>query len=105
MQVTLNTHNNTAFTAHGERNLRQIMNKLYKAAYSTEISEHSPDIIQLTSKMNDGNEVSGIAYFEYGQYRGLSFPYEMAHYRREFCQKLFDKYNMTVTKGKYRKQS
>lgn len=105
MLVQFSPYNNKpAFQAHGARNLRQVMNRLYKSAYSNELYEHKPDIIQISSKMSDGIDITGVAYFENGQYKGLSFPYEHAHYRREFCQKIFDKYNQSITKGKYSKK-
>ena len=102
MQISLNTHS-PYFTSHGARNINQMMEKLYKSAYQNELIEHSPDIIEISARMRDGNEVSALACFERGLYTGLSFPYENAHYRKEFIKIILDKYNQSVTKGKFRK--
>ena len=103
MQVTLNTHKHTTFTAHGARNINQMMERLYKSAYQNELFEHCPDVIEISARMSDGKEVSALACFNGGIYTGLSFPYETAHYRKEFSKAILNRYNQSVTKGKYRK--
>lgn len=103
MQVTLNTHKNPYFGGHGARNINQMMERLYKKAYQNELAEHTPDVIQISAKMKDGNDVSALACFNRGIFTGLSFPYETAHYRKEFSKTILDKYNQAVTKGKFRK--
>lgn len=85
---------------HGARNIYEVMNKLYQTAYKSELYKHEPDIIQISSKMDDGTEISAIADFEKGKCVGISFPYEFAKYRYEFNKKILDKYNNIITKGK-----
>ena len=96
--------NNTPnFQGHGAKTLGDVMNRLYR---ETRMSGYSPeygDVIQLTSKMKNGVEVSAQAHFAGGQFIGLSFPKKFAKYREQFCNKLFATYNNAVTKGKGRK--
>lgn len=105
MKVQLNTQ--TSFTGNhakrGARSIGQLMNKLYESAYKNELYGHSPDIIQISSKMKDGTDVSAVASFVRGKFIDLSFPYEWAHYRSEFCKKILYKYNTVLTKGKCNK--
>ena len=103
MQVQLNTQYKPMFQGHGARDINQVMNKLYKTAYANNSFGHIPDVFQVTSRMKDGVEVSGLACFDNGRFTGISFPYELAHYRKEFCKTIIEKYNKVVTKGKYRK--
>ena len=102
MKVQLNT--TQSFGAHGARNIGQVMTKLYKSAYQGEIYPHCPDIIQVTTRMKDGTEVTGVANFYGGMYEGISFPYEHVKYRKEFCNIIMKKYNQVVTKGKHFKK-
>ena len=88
---------------HGVRNIGELMTKLYDAAYKNELNDH--DIIQVSSKMKDGRVVHAIANFECGIFTDISFPYEFAHYRNEFCRNIIKKYNQIITKGKYNKKS
>ncbi len=83
------------------RNIAQVMNKLYKTAYSN-IPEH-PDIIQVSAKIPNGKEISGIATFENGNFVDLSFPYEDARHRSDFCKAIINKFNDVMTKGKWQK--
>ena len=100
MQIKINSYN--SFGAHGARNIEQVMTKLYESAYKGELYPHTPDVIQISARMHDGTEVSGIASFIGGAFEGLSFPYEHARYRSEFCNKILVKFNQAVTKGKIR---
>ena len=102
MQVQFDTHR--SFCGHGARNINQVMSKLYKSAYNGELYPHTPDIIQISARMNDGTEVSGVANFVEGMFEGLSFPYEHVKYRSEFCNKIISKYNQAITKGKYKRK-
>lgn len=61
---------------------------------------NSSDIIQVSVKMKDGVKVTGVATFDEGRYVNLSFPYEHAHYRREFCANIIRRFNEVITKGK-----
>ncbi len=81
----------------GVRHLGQVMNKLYTSAYRDGLSS---DIIQVSTKMSDGVEVTGVATFDRGRFINLSFPYEHAHYRSEFCANIIRKFNEVMTKGK-----
>lgn len=103
MQVTLNIHKQPNFNGHGARNINQMMEKLYRSAYNTELFPHHPDVLQISAKMKDGTDVTGLACFHKGIFTGFSFPYEDAHYRKEFTNTILSKYNQAVTKGKYRK--
>ena len=103
MLVQLNTNNSQSFQAHGARSFKQVMNKLYRSAYSNNLFEHEPDVFQISTRMKDGEEVTGLACFENGQYIGISFPYEHAKYRNEFCKKILNQFNNVMTKGKYKK--
>lgn len=104
MQVQLNPFSNQYFTGNGPkrgaRKIADVMTKLYNSAYQGELYSHTPDIIQVTAKMKDGTEVSGIANFIGGRFEGLSFLYEHARYRNEFCKIIMEKYNTVITKGK-----
>ena len=108
MRVEFSTDYQQSFQAkgarRGARNIKQVMEKLYESAYQNELFEHFPDIIQISAKMHDGTEVSGTANFINGRYEGISFPYEWAHYRNEFCKAIIDKYNFVITKGKSAKK-
>ena len=91
-----------AFLGHGARNIGYVMNKLHDTAYNSKnpaIPDY--DIIEVSATMRDGTVVSAIANFERGKFSGLSFPYEYVQYRNEFCKTIIDKYNKTVTRGKY----
>jgi hypothetical protein len=94
--------NNTTFQGNNPkraaRNIGQVMERLYQTAY-VEPSEAS-DIIQISTKMKNGVEVSGIASFDNGKFVNLRFPYEQAKYRSEFCAKIIQKFNEVMTKGK-----
>ena len=81
----------------GVRHIGQLMNRLYDSAYR---SGNPSDIIQVSAKMSDGVEVTGVATFDRGHFVNLAFPYEHAHYRKEFCAKIIKKFNEVVTKGK-----
>lgn len=85
---------------HAARQIGAVMNSLYNAAYKKELYPHTPDIIQITTKMDDGTEISAVANFVNGRFEGLSFPYEDAHYRTKFCKKILETYNRVLTKGK-----
>ena len=85
---------------HGAKSIYDVMNRLYKCAYDSELYIQKPDIIQISSRMNDGKEISAVADFEDGKCVGISFPYEFAKYRQEFYKKILDKYNSVVTKNK-----
>ncbi len=106
MKVQLNTQLNSQQTfcgnhaKRGAKNIYQLMNKLYDNAYRNKLYGYYPDIIQISSKMKDGTEVSAVATFERGKFVDISFPYEVSQYRKEFCKKLLDKYNFVITKGK-----
>lgn len=80
------------------RNIGQVMNKLYDSAYRG--SGISSDIIQVSTRMKDGVEVTGVALFDGGHFMNLSFPYEHAHYRSEFCASIIKQFNKVMTKGK-----
>lgn len=82
----------------GARHIGQVLNKLYEAAYR-DMPQQS-DIIQISTKLNNGLEVTGVATFDKGKFINLSFPYEHAQYRSEFCANIIRKYNEVVTKGK-----
>lgn len=88
---------------HAARHINAVMDSLYQAAYKNELYPHTPDIIQISTKMDDGKEVSAIANFINGHFEGLSFPYEEAHYRAKFCKKILETYNYVLTKGKSKK--
>lgn len=81
----------------GVRHIGQLMNRLYQSAYREGLNF---DIIQISAKMKDGAEVTGVATFDRGRFVDLSFPYEQAHYRSEFCANIIRKFNEVVTKGK-----
>ncbi len=81
----------------GVRTIGQLMNRLYKSACREGLDS---DMIQISSKMKDGAEVTGVATFDRGHFVNLSFPYEYAHYRSEFCANIIQKFNEVVTKGK-----
>lgn len=83
------------------RNFAQVMNKLYKAAYR-DMPEHS-DIIQVSAKIPNGKEISGIATFDNGNFVNLSLPYEDACHRNAFCKSIIQKFNDVMTKGKWQK--
>lgn len=82
----------------GARYIGQVMNKLYEQAYK-DMPVHS-DIIQVSTKLENGLEVSGIATFDRGRFINLSLPYEHARFRSEFCANIIRKFNEVVTKGK-----
>lgn len=96
--------NNTPnFQGHGARTLGDVMNRLYSETCNAGYFPEHGDVIQLTSKMANGVEVSAKAHFAGGQFIGISFPKKFAKYREQFCNKLFATYNNAVTKGKGRK--
>ena len=107
MELTVNTRYNQAFLAnkpkHAAKSVEELMTILYKKAYGNDRFVHNPDIIQISATMRDGKEVVAVADFYDGKYVGLSFPYELAHYRTEFCKKILEKYNLIITKGKSNK--
>ena len=88
------------FQGHGAKNFGEVMERLYKESYKSEFVPHELDILQFASKMRDGKEVIAVADFCNGKFLGISFPYQFAKYRTEFCNKLFKTYNKAVTKGK-----
>ena len=90
----------TTFNAHGARNLRELMNRLYKEAYNVAYEPYEPDIIEFSTTMRDGVEVRATASFDNGSFIKMSFPYEFTKYRTQFCNKLFETYNNAVSKGK-----
>ncbi len=104
MDLSINTNCKQTFTAknpkHAVHSIGEVMSELYKRAYNNEMYQDAPDIIQISTKMRDGKEIVAVADFIDGQYIGLSFPHELAHYRKEFCKKILDKYNTVITKGK-----
>lgn len=83
---------------HAARHIGQVLNKLYEAAYRD--MPYQSDIIQISTKLNNGRDVTGIATFYKGKYVNLSFPYEDAKYKSEFCANIIRKYNEVVSKGK-----
>jgi len=95
----------TSFEGHGARNISDVMNKLYRGACRANFSSEAPDIIQITAKMRDGAEVSAMAHFFDGKYRGLSFSADGQKYKSQFCQKVVDMFNAAVTKGKSNKRA
>ena len=92
------------FQGHGAKTLGEVMERLYKDAYKGDFIPHEPDILQFSTKMKDGKEVSAVADFCNGKFLGISFPYEFVKYKTEFCNKLFETYNKAVTKGKSTKR-
>lgn len=99
MKINTNTQSFTGSNPkRAARRIGQVMTKLYDAAYQG--GSNSPDIIQVSTKMKDGVEVTGVATFDRGKFLNLSFPYEHAHYRSEFCANILRKFNEVVTKGK-----
>ena len=93
--------NNTPnFQGHGAKTLGDVMNRLYRETCMAEYALQNGDVIQLTSKMKNGVEVSAMAHFAGGRFIGLSFPQKFARYKEQFCNKLFETYNNAVTKGK-----
>ena len=80
------------------RSIGQVMNKLYQTAYR-DMPEHS-DIIQVSTRLLNGLEVTGVATFDRGRFVDLSLPYEHARFRSEFCQNIIRKFNEVMTKGK-----
>ena len=70
----------------GVRHIGQLMNRLYDSAYR---SGNPSDIIQVSAKMSDGVEVTGVATFDRGHFVNLAFPYEHAHYFEEHKQIFF----------------
>ena len=104
MQVNLinsyNTNSQTTFKGHGARSFGQVMDRLYDAAYGHLSYNDAPDIIQVSTKLKNGKEISGIANFVKGRFAGLSLPYEFAKLKSEFCKSVMDKYNQAMTKGK-----
>lgn len=93
--------NNTPnFQGHGAKTLGDVMNRLYKETCIAEYCPKNGDIIQLSSKMKDGIEVSAFANFYNGKFIGMSFPKKFLKYRSQFCNKLFEIYNNAITKGK-----
>ncbi len=104
MDLSINNKYHQTFCAnkpkHAAKNFGELMSVLYKKAYGNDRFVHNPDIIQISTTMQDGKEVTAIADFFNGKYIGLSFPYEHAHYRKEFCKKILEKYNFIITKGK-----
>lgn len=103
MKVLFNTYKSQSFTGHGARNIGQVMTKLYKSAYQGELYPHTPDIIQVTAKMKDGVEVTGVANFFGGVFEGISLPYEHVKYKSEFCNTVLNRYNQAITHGKHLK--
>lgn len=96
--------NNTPnFQGHGASSLGDVMNRLYRETCGSGYFPQNGDVIQLTSKMRNGVEVSAMAHFAGGRFIGLSFPQKFAKYKEQFCNKLFETYNNAVTKGKGRK--
>ncbi len=85
----------------GARHIGQVMNKLYEQAYKD--MPLQSDIIQISTKLSNGKEISGIATFDKGRFVNLSFPYEHAQYRSEFCKNIIQKFNEVITKGKANK--
>ena len=83
---------------HAADNIKQVMTKLYDAAYHN--VSYPPNIIQVSSKMKNGVEVTGVATFNRGKCVDLSFPYEHARYKNEFCTNILQKFNNVITKGK-----
>ena len=100
MKIQFNPQINQTFSGHGARKFGDVMNRLYVAAYDNELYPHQPDILQISTKMKDGKNISAIACFEDGRYTGISFPYEDAKYKKEFMKKILEAYNRVVTKGK-----
>ena len=104
MDLSINTSYRQSFTGnkpkHAAKNIGDLMSVLYKKAYGSNRHPHNPDILQISTTMHDGKEVVAVADFHNGKYVGISFPYELAHYRKEFCKKILEKYNFIITKGK-----
>lgn len=105
MQIqSVNNYPKASFRGHGARHIGQVMNKLYDSAYRKGLfvggGAEIPDILSVSTTLNNGLEVTGIASFERGRFASLSLPYEHAQYRSEFCANIIRKYNETVTKGK-----
>lgn len=92
------------FQGHGARKLGEVMERLYKDSYKSGFIPLEQDIIQLTSKMKDGKEVTAIADFYNGKFMGIAFPYDLTKYKSEFCNKLIETYNNAVTKNKATKR-
>lgn len=91
------------FQGHGAKTLGDVMNRLYKETSKAGYFPEYGDVIQLTSEMANGVEVSAQAHFAGGQFIGISFPKKFALYKEQFCNKLFETYNNAVTKGKGKK--
>ena len=102
MQIN-KVNNSPDFKGHGAKSLGDVMNRLYREACMLEYNPKNGDIVQLTSRMRDGVEVSAIATFSNGNFVGMAFPKKFLKYKAQFCNKLFETYNNAVTKGKGRK--
>ena len=88
------------FQGHGAQTFGDVMNRLYRETHISGYNPKQGDVIQLTSKMRDGVEVSATATFFDGRFVGISFPQKFSRYRTQFCNKLFETYNNAVTRGK-----
>ena len=102
MQVQKINNNTPKFQGHGARRFSDVMNRLYREVNSGLVPFES-DIIELSTIMKDGTEVSARANFAGGRFRGLVFPNELLQYKKQFCHKLLNMYNRAVTKGKAKK--
>lgn len=91
--------NAQSFQGHGARRLSDVMNKLHKEM-TRNYSPTNLDSIQLSSTMKDGTDVTAMACFVGGKYQYIIFPQEFVPYKTQFCNKLFERYNDVVTKGK-----
>lgn len=81
----------------GVRTIGQLMNRLYESACREGLDS---DMIQISSKMKDGVEVTGTAIFDSGRFVDFILPYKHVHYKNELCTKIMNKFNNVVTKGK-----
>lgn len=100
MKVNKINQQQTTFKGHGARCFGQVMDRLYDSAYGHMNYNEAPDIIQISTKLKNGKEVSGIANFVKGRFAGLSLPYEFAEMKSEFCKAILSKFNEATTKGK-----
>ncbi len=94
-----------SFKAHLPSTFGGVMNCLYKKA--EKISRDTfeiADTVRVSTKLDNGKNVSASVNFLYGKYIGFSMDEGAERYRKEFIKTVIEKFKKSVAKGRLRKK-
>lgn len=89
IRITPYRCDNTAFGGHLPRDFASMMNYIYKK--KPNVFENN-DIIQISTKLDDGTVASGIAYFSNGRYKSFVMDEGFENRKQEFIKTTYNNY-------------